>query len=173
MLRIVLGLILLMTMSQARLCIAHASQKNLYDNEAAIFKKSFPKARIIKTRGYYRFISGPYTDRSEALRYLKKAKNTHPDAYIYSCTSKVRKSPSHTPKAAQQPTQTKKQKVRLYPSYYAIEQDQSEEPKHAVKEKKSAKSKLEEPEFIERIIARYQQHKPQAYTLTSTNSEQI
>ena len=103
-------LILLFSFASGKWCIYHAVQKRIYGNEDSIFYQNFSNGVIFKEQGLYRFVSGPYKTKSQALQTLPLAKKFHPDAYIRSCSSlkkktqkaqsqkRVQKSPAQHPK---------------------------------------------------------------------------
>ena len=84
--RVALFLIFAFSFLHADWCIVHATQKSIHDDEDKIFFQNFPKGVISKKGEYYRFESGPYRTKKEALAQLKKARKFNPDAYIKECS---------------------------------------------------------------------------------------
>lgn len=106
--RVAAILILLFSFASAKWCIYHAAQKRIYDHEDTVFYKNFPNGVILKERGLYRFVSGPYQTKSQALRTLPLAKKFHPDAYIKPCSSLKQKAKKAQPQKRAQKSQAQK-----------------------------------------------------------------
>ncbi|BCD67683.1 TolC family protein [Nitratiruptor sp. YY09-18] len=136
MLRIATSLLLLLTLAQASLCIKHSSQLQIHDDEAKIFKASYPHARIVKINGYYKFFSGPYKSAKQARVYLQKTQQYYPDAFIFHCKGT---------------SSYKKQIPQIM---------------HNTKIQHSIDESIDVPDFIEHIIQKYEKKSKETYTLT-------
>jgi len=84
--RVAVILILLFSFASARWCIRHAAQKKIFSKEDVWFYQNFPKGVIGHQRGWYLFLSGPYSY-EEARVLVRKARTHHPDAYLFRCKS--------------------------------------------------------------------------------------
>ncbi|BCD62635.1 outer membrane protein [Nitratiruptor sp. YY08-26] len=83
--RVVAVLILFFSSVFGGWCIQHAVQRAIHDNEDKIFFKTFPNGIICQDNGLYRFITGVYKSKKEAILSLKLAHKTHPDAFLKKC----------------------------------------------------------------------------------------
>ncbi|NPA03353.1 MAG: TolC family protein [Epsilonproteobacteria bacterium] len=83
--------------SLANWCIYHSLQQKIHSDEDKVFLKNFPKGSITKVNGLYRFKSGPYETKEEAIEWLNKAKEFNSDAYMKRCKKKLKKTQAPRP----------------------------------------------------------------------------
>ena len=84
--RVVAILILFFSFASAKWCIRHAAQKKIFPKEDLWFYQNFPKGVIGHQKGWYLFLSGPYSYK-EAKNLLHRARKHHPDAYLVRCNT--------------------------------------------------------------------------------------
>ncbi len=106
--RIAIILTLFFSFASAKWCIYHAMQKRIYQNEDKTFYSNFPHGTIIKKRGWYWFISGPYDTKDQTLQVLRLAKKLHADAYMKPCGGLWHKTKNLQSKHIKEQTEQKK-----------------------------------------------------------------
>ena len=146
--RVAAILILLFSFASAKWCIYHAAQKRIYDHEDKIFYKNFPDGVILKERGLYRFVSGPYQTKSQALQTLSLAKKFHPDAYIKPCKSLKKRAPKQEIKKVQPQKKT----------------PETAQPQTA--KNRNPKEQLSKDSFVKSILQKMEHKKDNYYTLS-------
>ncbi len=85
MLRILISLSFIVSGVFAKWCVFYSTQTKVYRGEDRKFYRLFPDAKIINDGQYYRFLIGPYDEKKDTYRILRKARRYKKDAFIRRC----------------------------------------------------------------------------------------
>ncbi len=160
--RVAVILILFFSFASAKWCIYHAMQKRIYQNEDKTFYSNFPHGTIIKRRGWYWFISGPYDTKDKTLQMLRLAKKLHADAYMKPCRglwhntkklqSKYKKEQTRQKKSAQKPHTAIISSSPMPQKFSLTQQISKQEDQKKEEEKKELYYSLSFEEFLHRLL---------------------